>query len=144
MLYLDTSVLVAALTNEPSTQRVQDWLESQDPLSLLISYWVETEFSAALAMKTRMGQITPEMRSVSLSDFAYLKAHALNVVDIKQSHFLAAARMTDTISFGLRAPDALHLAVLMDMGATLCTLDKKFANSATMIGAVVNLLPDSL
>jgi predicted nucleic acid-binding protein len=45
MLYLDTSVVVALLTAEPATGRVQDWLRQQDPAELAISDWVVAEFS---------------------------------------------------------------------------------------------------
>jgi predicted nucleic acid-binding protein len=137
MQYLDTSVLVTALTNELATQSLQDWLEAQEASSLHISCWVETEFSSALAMKVRTGRMTPEMRAVSLSDFAFLRKYTLTMIAIKQSHFLAAAKLADNFALGLRAADALHLAVAMDAGATLCTLDRKLADAASAVGAKV-------
>ena len=57
MIYIDTSVFVAALTNESRTAEMQSWLASQRPDDLVISDWVMTEFSAALSIKVRTDQI---------------------------------------------------------------------------------------
>ena len=66
-LYLDTSLLVAALTNETETGRMQAWLGEQEPSGLAISDWVITEFSAALSMKLRSGQIEAIHRAGALA-----------------------------------------------------------------------------
>lgn len=59
---------------------------------------------------------------------------------IKPAHFIAAARLADNAALALRAPDALHLAIAMEIGAALCTLDKKLADAAAAVGAKVSLL----
>jgi predicted nucleic acid-binding protein len=68
---LDTSLLVAALTNETETRRMQAWLGEQEPSDLAISDWV-TEFSAALSMKLRIGQIEAIHRADALAMFTRL------------------------------------------------------------------------
>jgi predicted nucleic acid-binding protein len=66
-LYLDTSLLVAALTVEANSSGVQTWLSQQAPGDLVISDWVEAEFSAALSIKLRTGQLAVEHRSRALA-----------------------------------------------------------------------------
>src|SRR4051812_5136606 len=76
-LYLDTSLLVAALTNEAETGRVQAWLGAQVADDLAISDWVTTEFSSALSVKLRSGQIEAPYRAEVLATFARLSADSL-------------------------------------------------------------------
>ena len=158
-LYIDTSVLVAALTNEAETARIQAWLASQNPASLLVSDWVVTEFSSALSIKLRTGQITVTDRANALALFTRLcvdsfeclpvtgqqfrtaarfsDQHALHLPHADQEH---AARFSDQHALGLRAGDALHLAVCADHGVMLCTLDRRLAEAGPQLGLRATLL----
>ena len=55
--YVDTSLLIAALTNGDRTAAVQVWLAKQRADTLAISDWVVTEFSSALSVELRSRQI---------------------------------------------------------------------------------------
>ncbi len=140
MLYLDTSVLVSAMTSETASPRIQHWLKNQEAGSLQISYWTTTEFSSALSLKIRTSQINLAQRAEALSAFADLKRRSLDIVRVARRHFDLAARLADDASLGLRASDALHLAISMDLNSTLCTLDQKLANAASAAG-VKSLVP---
>ena len=139
-LYLDTSVLVAALTNEEETTRMQNWLGAQAPEDLSISDWVVTEFSSALSIKLRMGQITVTDRANSLAMFTRLRTESFGVMPVTSQNFRTAARFSDQYALGLRAGDALHLAVCADHGATLCTLDRRLAEAGPQVGLATTLL----
>jgi len=127
-------LLVSALTNEGATGRVQAWLSLQDPAALLISEWVVTEFSSALSIKLRTGQFLARDRAKAAGLFARLKAESLTVVPITREHFLAAALLVDQYDIGLRAGDALHVAIAAALGATICTLDKRLSDAAVAVG----------
>jgi len=133
-------LLVAALTREAATKHVQVWLSQQDQAALLISEWVVTEVASALSIKIRMGHLTVEERAKIAGLFTRLKSDSLTVVPITRDHFLTAARFAEQYEIGLRAGDALHVAVAAEQGATLCTLDKRLGNAATALGVSADLV----
>lgn len=133
-LYLETSVLFAALTAEADTGRVQAWLTAQDADDLAISDWLATEFSSALSTKLRTGQIETRHRARALAAFAQLCAESFAVLPVSGGQFRTAARFADQHVLGLRAGDALHLAICAEHGATLCTLDQHLADAGPAVG----------
>ena len=140
MLYLDTSLLVAAFTHEVQTDRIQAWLKDQTQDELVISDWVTTEFSSALSIKLRTRQIAVEHRARALVLFTRIYADGLTVLPVSRTNFRTAAGFADHHHLSLRASDALHLAICADTGATLCTLDRRLAEAGAALGVPTLLL----
>lgn len=140
MLYVDTSILVAALTNEARTAEVQDWLAEQQAGELSISDWVMTECSAALSMKLRTGQLQVAERAEALAVFAEMVDASFHVLPVTGTDFRVAARFADQHPLGLRAGDALHLAVAASRGVRIRALDKSLVSAAEALGVSASVI----
>ena len=79
------------------------WLGLHPSGTLLLSDWVVTEFSAALSVKVRIGEIDNPFRLAALAKFHRLITAALEIVPVRREHFRTAARFADHYSAGLRA-----------------------------------------
>lgn len=137
MIYCDTSLLVTALTGEPRTAKVQAWLVDQQEGALCISGWVVSEFSSAIAIKRRRGELSDSERASALSNWQVARAENLTEVAVPEAAFDLAARFCDRHELGLRAGDALHLAVASLGGHSLATLDAVMAGAALEVGVRV-------
>lgn len=138
MIYLDTSLVVAALTPEAATPRAQAWLAANP--DLFVSDWVTTETSSALSIKLRTGQIDLDSRARALAMYHRLLADNFIVLPVLPAHHRTAAAFADRHDLGLRAGDALHLAVAADHGLTLATLDERMAQAGPTLGVVTRLV----
>ena len=140
IVYLDTSLAVAALTDETATERVQGWLAAREAGTLAISAWVRTEFASALSVKLRTGQIGFADRNAAWAAFARVQADNLLMLPIRAPAFGVAAGFAAQHMLGLRAGDALHLAICADHGVTLCTLDRRMADAGPAVGVAARLV----
>src|SRR5512142_1628216 len=127
MIYVDTSVIVPLLTVEPRTQDVTDWYEGlgETPTS---SDWLLTEFSSALSIKLRTGQLNETDAKRVRKEFGALLNGGLRIVPVSREAFGQAAEMVSLHGSGLRSGDSLHLAVALGLGAShMATLDGNLA-----------------
>ena len=139
-MYLDTSVLVTALTSEQATLQVQDWFNQRRNELFCISDWVITEFASALSGKLRSGHMSPQARAASANLFAQMIEESLTVVPVGRSHFQAASRYVERHDLGLRAADALHLAIAAGRHEVIATRDKHLAEAALTLGVLAELV----
>lgn len=130
MVYVDTSVIVALLTVEPSTEAVTVWFSELEE-TLVSSDWLLTEFSSAIAIKRRAGQIAPADAKAVHQEFQVLSSNGLRLTPVSRLAFREAADMARNYQHGLRSGDPLHLAIARELGAqTIATLDEVMAKNA--------------
>jgi predicted nucleic acid-binding protein len=134
MIYVDTSVVVSALTVETRSEQATQWLVAQEPGVLLISPWVSTEFASAIGMKLRQTAISGDDAARATAAFKKLVRDSCRVVQVSHGHFEAASEFLGDHRLMLRFGDALHLAIAADVGATLATLDQRLFDAARSIG----------
>ena len=139
--YVDTSVLVAALTADAATAKVTAWVEVQGAAdSLYTSDWVETEIASALSLKVRTGQLTPSAREAAFAEWQLLRATGLQSCEIAAADVTTATSMLHRPEQNLRSSDALHLAIARRHGLAVATLDQVMATAGLANGVTTLLL----
>jgi predicted nucleic acid-binding protein len=134
MIYVDTSVVVALLTVEPSTQAIKDWYAGLEEL-LVCSDWLLPEVFSAVSIKVRTGQITEAAAGTVRKEFQRFAEGDLRVVPVSRAAFRKAMDLVSVSRHGLRAADALHLAVALELEAGhMATLDTTLAENAKRNG----------
>ena len=136
--YLDTSVLIPTLIAEPSTESVYDYLGAINQ-ELLISDFAAAEVASALSRLIRMRLLTDADASARLADFDAWRAAMSLLVDIRAADARLAYIYVRRFELGLRAPDALHLAITRRLDATLVTLDGRLAIAARELGIAIEM-----
>jgi predicted nucleic acid-binding protein len=136
VIYCDTSIIVAALTGEVHSDIAKPWLLAQERRTLVISDWSLTEFANTITRKHRRGDLDDHYRAVAEDAWNALRTE-FTTVTVTRSHFLHAANLADLTPGMLRSGDALHLAITLDHGCDLATLDRDLAAAARALGVAV-------
>lgn len=136
--YLDTSLLVPAVFREPLSEEVLAWLENAAPGSLALSSWSHAELTSAIGRLVRMKLMRPSVATRTLSTFRNWASKAFVTINPTRADFDRAALMLDNFAMGLRAPDALHLAIVANRrDLTLVTFDAGLSSAARKLDIAV-------
>jgi predicted nucleic acid-binding protein len=131
MLYLDTSFVAVLILPEKESRRVESFVRKLPAGSLAASHWTRVELAGLLARLMRMGELTEDqaLRAWGMSES--LLKESFHIIAPTAADFDLAARFLQNHQTGLRAGDALHLAIASNNRAKmLLTLDKQLIKAA--------------
>ena len=111
MLYFDTSFLVPLFLPEPTSEKVERFLRRKRTAPLAISRWTRVEFASTLAREVRMGSLPHKAAVAADARFAEIAADTFIILAPTAADFDLANRFLLRRKIGLRAGDALHLAI---------------------------------
>ena len=135
MIYFDTSALVPLVVPEHASGAMQAWLAGRLNEVLAVSEWTVTEFASALGMRARTGALSISEATAAWVEFRNDVVDRCVVVTPSAKDFAQAADLALRFDLGLRAGDALHVAIARSAGAaTLVTLDRAMAAAAGRLG----------
>lgn len=123
IFYLDTCVVLSAIQDDAYSENVDAWLSNRRTSELVTSAWTLAEAASALGRLVRMNDLTAEAAMAKYQDIQIWLADEFHVEVLTGTDFSTAAERQTIWSLGLRAGDALHLAVAARLGATLVTTD---------------------
>jgi predicted nucleic acid-binding protein len=135
-VYLDASVLVALLTDDPFTRRADAFLRENASV-LIISDFAAAEFASVIARHVRTGDIMQNDAHIVFSTFDAWAARTAQRLEIRADDIAGATAFLRRLDLTLRAPDAINIAIAQRVGATLVTFDDKMIASARALGTPV-------
>lgn len=130
-VYLDTSVIVSLFAADEHSARAEAWLMQGH--ELVVSQWVAAEFSSALSLQKRRGRLTAEDVQIAEQSFDRLLESEFRVEPVVSADIVRARNLVVQHE-GLRAPDALHLAIVERIGEVLATFDQVLERAAIAAG----------
>ena len=138
MLYFDTSFLAPLILREPTSGKVETFLTRQPAGELAISHWTRAEFSSLIAREVRMGGLDRQAALDADAQFEAIVMESFVVLLPNADDFGLCKQYLQRYETGLRAGDALHLAVARNHRAqTIYSLDKTLLKAGKALGLPV-------
>lgn len=125
-VYIDTSLLVSAFSNEPQQAIALALLQDPQWEQVCASDWTVAEFTCALQAKVLRGETPPEVAHTIGQTLKNLMTQgALHRIAVLREDYAAVQRAVPSLNCLVRGADALHLAVAARSNIThFASLDK--------------------
>jgi predicted nucleic acid-binding protein len=135
MFYFDTSFLVPLVVSEATSDKVQRFFARSRTEPLVISQWTHVEVLSALARLVRMKGIDARAAARADAQFETVVAESFVVLLPTQEDFDLSMQYLRQYKTGLRAGDALHLAIAANHRANaIYSLDLTFLKAGRLLG----------
>jgi uncharacterized protein len=137
-VYVDTSILVSAFSNEPLQAVAMALLQAPQWEQVCVSDWTVAEFTCALQAKVLCGETPAEVaHTIGQTLKNLLSQGALHRIAVLREDYAAVQRTVPSLKCLVRGADALHLAVAARSNIThFASLDKtqRVAASHWLVG----------
>ena len=140
MLYFDTSFLAPLILQEATSAVIEQFMAGLPVGKMAVSHWTRVEFSSLLAREVRMGGLDHQTALAADAQFERIVAESFVVLLPNIHDFNLAKDYLGTPGSGLRAGDALHLAIAKNHRVeALYSLDKTLIKAGHGVGLQVNV-----
>jgi predicted nucleic acid-binding protein len=138
MLYFDTSFIVPLFLPEATSSEIERFFGSRRSEQIAISQWTCVEFSSALALAVRTKRVDAHSAAAAETEFDAVIAETFLVLPTRAKDFELGRDYMRQYSVGLRAGDALHLAIAANHQAdAIYTLDHVMHKAGRRLGLPV-------
>lgn len=134
MLYFDTSFLTPLILEESTSARIEALFAKLATGDLYISHWTRVEFASLIAREVRMGGLAEAEAVQAIGQFDEMVAESFQVLAPVAPDYELAKTYVQRFDTGLRAGDALHLAIASNNGSKVFyTLDEGLLKAARLL-----------
>lgn len=139
MRYFDTSFLAPLVREEKTSSRIARFMAGMPTGELAISRWTEVEVASLLARDVRMRALRDEEAREADAFFENIVRDSFIVLLPGADDYALARRYLRAYETGLRAGDALHLAIAGNhQAAAIYSLDNKMIKAGKILGLPVS------
>jgi uncharacterized protein len=134
LLYFDTSFLTPLVRMETTSEQVAAFMSRLPAHDWAVSHWTRVEFSSLIARDVRMRGLDARAAVQADAEFEMILNTSFAIVPLDVDDFEVAKRYLGRYETGLRAGDALHLAVAANHRATaIYSLDKAMLKAGQIL-----------
>lgn len=139
MIYLDTSFIVPLLVHESASEQITSIIQRITVNELAISSWTIVEFSSVIARKVRMREFNESVAIETIKLFQQEIVAICQIILPTVNDCDLARHFIEDFRTGLRAGDALPLAIAKNRDLPIYTLNLGLAKAANLLNIQVVL-----
>ena len=135
MFYFDTSFLAPLVVPEATSDKIAKFMTALPAGELSVSHWARLEFSSLLAREVRIGALEARAAIAADAQFEIMVQQSFSVILPDADDFTLGKEFIGRYETGLRAGDALHLAIAKNRrAAAVYSLDKGMIKAGRSLG----------